>query len=86
MNEFEIVQGFVPSQNDRDHLAAASREPAAHAALLRHLAEVEASAQALRKWESKTSAVPACSPVVPKPRAAHRTSGPRRLTGSTELF
>jgi hypothetical protein len=76
MKEFETVQGFVPSRNDCAHLAAASREPAVHAALLRHLSEVEASTQALLKWETKTSSVPACSPLMPKPRAAHRTSVP----------
>jgi hypothetical protein len=65
MNNFETV----PSRSDRAHLAAASCEPQVQAALLRHLAEVQASARALSKWESKTPAGP-LGVVVPKPRAA----------------
>jgi hypothetical protein len=66
MNDFETVL----SQSDRAHLAAASREPQVYAALLRHLVEVQASARALSRWETKTPAASSLAATLPKPRAA----------------
>ena len=66
MNHFETV----PSHSDRAHLDAASREPEMHAALLRHLIEVQASAQALSKWETRAAAPAPLAATLPKPRSA----------------